>query len=96
MVMGGVVVRGVIAAGTVSHHRIRMHPFAGPFLETVGALTQRCRGCQQPLAAHQGHLIGGEPKRHLEVVFHHLIVVKLEIGTNQIAALDAHQQEALA
>ena len=42
------------------------------------------------------HPIGGERKRHLEVVFHHLIVVKLEIGTNQIAALDAHQQEALA
>ena len=94
--MGGVIVHGVIAAGTVSHHRIRVHPFPGPFLETVGAVAHRCRRCQQPLAADQGDLIGGEPKRHLEVVFHHLIVVKLEIGTNQIAALDAHQQEALA
>ena len=37
-----------------------------------------------------------EKPRLLEVVFHHLVVMELEIGRHQIGALHAHQQQALA
>ena len=72
------------------HHRgIRVDHQASTNLLAIGGSTTRSLGCEQTSSAHQGNLIFREAKRHFEVVFHHLIVMKLEIGADQLAALNS-------
>ena len=90
-----VITAGVIHLG--DHHLWgSLHRLTTAHLQTIGAFAHWRRWCEQLLAADQTHRILREAKRLLEVVLHHLVVMKLEIGCHQIGALHAHQQQALA
>ena len=90
-----VTMAGVIHFG--DHHLLAgLHRIAAAHLETIGAGTCGCWRCEQLLAAHQTHRILREAKGLLQVVFHHLVVMELQIGGHQIGALNTHQQQALA
>ena len=65
-------------------------------LQTIGAGSLRCRWSEELLAAHQTHRILQKTKWLLEVVFHHLVVMKLEVASHQIGALHTHKQQTLA
>jgi len=90
-----VTMAGVIHLG--DHHLRRgLNRLTTAHLQTIGAFPRRGRWGEELLAANQTHRILREAKRLLEVVFHHLVVMELEVGRHQIGALHAHQQQALA
>ena len=79
------------------HHLWRsLYRLTTAHLQSIGAFPLRSRWCEELLAADQTHRVLREAKGLFEVVFHHLVVMELEIGRHQIGALHAHQQQALA
>lgn len=65
-------------------------------LMAVGHLAGRCLWCEQGHAADHGHLVDREAKRHLELILHDLVVMKLDVGRHQIAQGNAREQHTLA
>ena len=86
---------GVIHLG--DHHLwCSLYRLTTAHLQSIGAVPLRSWWCEELLAADQTHRVLREAKGLLEVVFHHLVVMELEIGRHQIGAQHTHQQQALA
>lgn len=75
----------VVMARIVDMARIMGLHAARARLMTVGHLAGRRLWREQGQPTDHGHLIDGESKRHLKLVLHDLVVVKLDVGWHQIA-----------
>jgi len=74
----------VVMAGVVhraDHHLLTgLHQITTAHLLAIGAGASGGRWCEQLTTTHQAYGVLGEAKGLFQVVFHHLVVMELQVG----------------
>ena len=74
----------MVMAGVVhhAHHHLLtcLHQITSAHLLAIGAGASGGRWCEQLTTTHQAYGVLGEAKGLFQVVFHHLVVMELQVG----------------